>query len=143
MKPVQLETGEIVIKGRPDFANHEFGHTFAKTFPPFVFSVNGNALLVHKIAAVRMRWWEPYRKNGGQWLVRRSSPKMIAETVCGCNRFLEAKKTRTCRVPEPNALLCGRCHGEPATFGPHGEATKKRIPKAWAHVQLGCVVNGY
>jgi hypothetical protein len=53
------------------------------------------------------------------------------------------ERTRTCTIPEPDALLCGRCHGEPATFGKHGKATKAGVKRADAHVKLGCLVNGY
>jgi hypothetical protein len=41
----------------------------------------------------------------------------------------------TSEIPDRNAVLCGRCHGEPATF------SRKRvqsITKQWAHDHLGC-----
>ena len=128
-----------VIDGRPDFYNFGFGMTLAKKFPPYVFSVGMNAGLVHKVVRVELHWWVPIRS--GHQLGRLNRPRMIAHLACGEFRFLKAKYTRTCLIPNPEALLCGRCHGEPATFGKHGKA--RGMPRSEAHVKLGCVVQGY
>ncbi len=133
---------ENVIHGRPDFGNHGFGVTLAKTFPPYVFSVGANAGLVHKIVRVEIRWWVPGGHHG-ECLVKLQRPRMIAQLACGDFRFLQGSRSRTCLLPDPEALLCGRCHGEPATFGKHGEAIKKGISRQQANVKLGCVVKGY
>lgn len=135
---------EAVIYGRPDLeGNPDFGMTQAKAFPPYVFSVHGCAGLIHKVARVDLRWWSPSRSENGARLLKRRHPIMIARTVCNQTKFLEGARSRTCRVPEPDALLCGVCHGEPATFGKHGKATLEGIPRRVAHVKLGCVVKGY
>lgn len=129
----------VVINGRPDFQDHDFGVTSAKKFPPYVFSVSKNAALIHKVVSVEMRWYAPNYHN----LVRLKRPRMIANTACGEFRFLSGDKTRTCLVPAPDALLCGRCHGEVATFGKKGKATQLGITRQQANVKLGCVVKGY
>jgi hypothetical protein len=42
---------------------------------------------------------------------------------------------KMCIVPDPEAVLCGRCHGEWPTFSARRKA---RIKKRWAHDHLGC-----
>ena len=130
-----------VIYGRPDFANHGFGVTLAKKFPPYVFSIGANACLVHKVKRVEIRWWQV--AGHGEKLVKLTKPRMIAILACGEFRFLASDRTRTCMVPNPDAILCGRCHGELAPFGKHGTARKAGITVQQAHVKLGCVVKGY
>lgn len=134
---------EGVIPGRPDFCNFNYLTTNAKKFPPYVFSIRGGSALVHKVQCVRLRWWEPQRETRGQNLVKLRDPIVTAHTVCGMFYRLRSDRSRTCRVPSPDALLCGRCHGEPATFGKHGKGTREGIPRRVAHVKLGCVVAGY
>jgi len=130
---------DYVIDGRPDLRNHEFGITTASKHPPYVFSIRGASALVHKVARVRLHWFR--LAAGGDKLVRVNRPLAVADCVCGQFFRLEPEISRTCRVPEPDALLCGRCHGEPASFGKHGAARgAKRMD---AHIKLGCVVNGY
>lgn len=136
------EDTESVIDGRPDLEGQwGFGITEAKTFPPYVFSINGNACLVHKVQRVELHWWTPV--DGGRRLGRLRRPRLIAHTCCSQFMFLNGSKARTCRVPDADALLCGRCHGEAATFGKNGKGTKGRISRQAAHVKLGCVVKGY
>lgn len=132
---------EVVIEGRPDFADRRFGVVRAKKHPPYVFSVNANAVLVHKVAYVDMWWWKVDR--GGNQLRKLSRPVLIATSVCNYSFRLSGHKNRTCLIPSPDAVLCGRCHGEPASFGPNGRATKAKIKKPEAHVKLGCVVKAY
>lgn len=119
-----------------------FGVTRAKKFPPYVFSINGNALLVHRVAYVQISWWRISNTNYDM-LVKVLRPKMTAHTRCQQVKFLDSDRARTCVVPQPAALLCGACHGDAATFGRNGRGTKEGIAKQWAKAQLGCVVNGY
>jgi len=114
----------------------------AKKYPPYVFGIRGLSCLVHKILRVELHW---YRVGGhGEYLVKLKKPVMIATTTCQQSWRLEPTSSRTCHVPKPDALLCGRCHGEAATFGRDGGPSKKEgITRQEAHVKLGCVVTGY
>ncbi len=128
----------IVIEGRPDFGNWDFGVTHAKKFPKYVYSqAASNGCLIHKIASVELRWWEAEFDH----MVRRDKPKMIAHTVCGVSKFLTYGLRRgialTCAVPKPDAVLCGRCHGESPNF-------PRKSPESWikrraAKLKLGCI----
>lgn len=117
-----------------------FGVTTSHRHPAYVYSIGGNACLMHKVREVTIQWYAIVNMNR---LGRLKQPAMMAQTVCGMSKTLRAERTRTCHIPEPDALLCGRCHGEPATFGKHGSATKAGTKRAEAHVKLGCIVNGY
>lgn len=116
-----------------------FGVSTAARHPAYVYSINRNAGLMHKVRDVEIQWYALI--GGGHQMGRLKQPAMIAHTVCGCARLLIPKRSRTCAVPLPGSLLCGRCHGEPATFGKHGAA--KDVKRAEAHVKLGCIVAGY
>jgi hypothetical protein len=131
-----------VVRGRPDFQNHGFGVTLAKRYPPYVFSIRGVSCLVHKVARVELQWYR-VGKSGGSCLVRMKRPVQIAHTVCGFTTWLMGDTSRTCHIPNPDAVLCGRCHGELPSFGKHGAATKAGLKRQVAHVRLGCVVKGY
>ena len=74
---------------------------------------------------------------------RLKQPAMRAHTMCGYSFALTPNRSRTCHVPLPGAVLCGRCHGEPATYAGRRKRTKDGLTKQEAHVKLGCVVNGY
>lgn len=124
----------IVIDGRPDLPYSRFGVTRAKHFPKYVYSANKMGLLIHKIASVDLHWYIPIDK--GERLARLDKPRMIATTVCGQNKFLEPGRAHTCVMPEPSAVLCGRCHGEPATFRRDG---KNGMTKQYARDHLGCI----
>ena len=130
------------IEGRPDFTDHRFGITRAKTYPPYVFGVRGLSCLVHKVRYVELHWW---RVGGhrGECLVKLKRPVMIATTNCQQSFRLDGDASRTCHLPSPDALLCGRCQGEPATFPRRGPAKKSGLTRQEAHVKLGCVVKGY
>ncbi len=117
-----------------------FGRSTARRHPAYVYSINRNSCLMHKIVKVEIHWYAFV--NMGH-LGRLKRPAMIATTACGCSRPLLAERTRTCAIPLPGSILCGRCHGEPATFGKHGKGTLTGLKRAEAHVQLGCEVNGY
>ena len=123
----------IDIDGRPDFADPSFGKTYAKNFLPYVHSTSRHACLIHKVAFVEIRWYEGYN----QFMRHRDIPNVIANTVCGCSRFLTNgnKSAKMCKIPDPNAVLCGRCFGELPTFS---KRRTVRIKKQWAKDHLGC-----
>jgi hypothetical protein len=137
--PVLDNTAEVI--DRDSVNERTFGVSTSKRHPAYVYSINGNACLMHKVRDVQIQWYALVA--GGSMMSRLKQPAMIAHTVCGTSKMLTPDRSRTCHIPEPGALLCGRCHGEPATFGKHGKATKERIERRVAHVALGCVVNGY
>lgn len=133
-----------VIDGRPDLERGRgcsFGVTFAKRFPPYVYSTTRMGALVHRVLEVELHWYVPdYHR-----LIRRVSPLVIVRTHCDQVSFPKGRGTRkpsnasTCVVPSPDALMCGRCHGRPATFGWDGEATKLGITRKEANARLGCL----
>jgi hypothetical protein len=129
------------IDGRPDHQDHSFGVTLAKTFPPYVYGIRGVSCVVHKILRVELHWWRV--SDSGCRLVRMKRPVMIAITPCAQSFWLRVEVCRTCRVPNPDALLCGRCHGEISTFPKRGPARKTGETRQEAHIKLGCVVAGY
>ena len=134
--PVLDDTAPIIDR---DAVNERtFGVTQAKRHPAYVYAISKNAGLMHKVRDVMIQHYAIVSMGK---LGRLKTPAMIAHTVCGSSFPLLAERTRTCTVPEPDAILCGRCHGEPATFGKHG--AKRGMKRAEAHVKLGCIVNGY
>ena len=105
-------------------------YIYAKKFLPYVHSTGHNAMLIHKVASVRMFWGDD------------SKLTMIAETVCGMSKILAHHynkpgevKAKMCEIPDPSAVLCGRCHGELPTFS---KRRTIRIKKRWAKDHLGC-----
>lgn len=116
------------------------GRTFAKTFPPYVFSRRG--ALLHKLVEVELHWYQPVSNAPN---ARLEKPKALGRTACGMTFFLayggDTKKRahgQTCVLPKPDAVLCGRCNGDQPTFrrGPN------RTPAVtWrdAKAKLGCV----
>lgn len=126
---------------RDSVNDRTFGITETRRHPAYVYSINKNACLMHKVSYVEIHWHAFVA--GGSKLGRLKQPAMIAHTVCGGFRALTPDRSRTCHIPLPGSMLCGRCHGEPATFGKHGKGTKARIKRADAHVSLGCIVKGY
>lgn len=129
------------IIDRNSVNDRTFGVSKAERHPAYVYSVNRNACLMHKVAGVEIHWYALI--DGGDRMGRLKQPAMIARTVCGNSRSLTPTRSRTCHVPLPGSILCGRCHGEPATFGKHGKGTKAGLRRAEAHVTLGCITNGY
>lgn len=138
--PIDDENAKPIC-GRPDFQDHAYGITKAKKYPPYVFGIRGVSCLVHKILRVELHWWRV--AGHGEMLVKLKRPVMIAQANCAQSFRLEPRISRTCQLPKPDALLCGRCHGEGATFGKRGPAKKSGLTRQEAHVKLGCVVNGY
>lgn len=139
-QPIDDETAKPIM-GRPDHADHNFGVMRAKRHPPYVFSIRGASCLVHKVAYVDLHWWRV--SNGGHSLVKLKRPVLIAHTTCSMVFRLEGRTARTCLVPAPESLLCGRCHGDLATFGKDGAATAAGLTRHVAHLKLGCAVPGY
>jgi hypothetical protein len=120
-----------------------FGVTRATKHPAYVFSVNKNACLIHRIADVELHW---YALVDIKWMGRLLQPAAIARTVCGTHFSLRGERSRTCHVPNADALRCGPCHGEPRTFRrarQHGRVSADGVTREAAHVRLGCIVKGY
>lgn len=136
--PVLDESADVI--DRDSVNERTFGVTVAKRHPAYVYSINKNAALMHKVRDVEIQHYATVSMNV---LGRLKVPAMIAHTVCGMSRALTPDRSRTCTVPEPGSVLCGRCHGEPATFGKHGRAIREGIRRQDANAALGCVVNGY
>lgn len=122
---------------------HAYGVTLAKKYPPYVFSIRGVSCLVHKVQCVELHWWRI--AGHGDKLVKMKRPVMVARTCCSTWFMLMPTTARTCRIPAPDALLCGRCHGEGASFPKraNGKDYKHGLTRSEAHVKLGCVVQGY
>jgi hypothetical protein len=138
--PVLDESAEVI--DRDTVNERTFGVTTTRRHPAYVYSINRNAALMHKIRDVEIQWYALLGSSGSH-LGRLKQPAMIAHTVCGMSKALLPEKTRTCKVPEPDSVLCGRCHGEPATFGKHGAGTKAGLKRSEAYVKLGCIEAGY
>lgn len=138
--PVLDTSAPLVARRSVD--ERTFGVSKAKRYPAYVYAINRNAGLMHRVVDVELHWYA-FVGPGASQLGRLKQPAAIATTACGTSFPLVSRRTRTCTVPEPDALLCGRCHGELATFGKHGAATKAGITRQAAHVKLGCVVAGY
>lgn len=126
---------------RDSVDDRTFGVTKAQRHPAYVYSINKNACLMHKVREVELQWYALI--GAGHQMGRLKQPAAIAHTVCGVSRALMPERSRTCAVPLSGSVLCGRCHGEPATFGKHGNGTKAGLKRAEANVRLGCAVAGY
>jgi hypothetical protein len=134
--PVLDESAEVV--DRDSVNERRFGVSIAKRHPNYVFSVNKNACLMHKIGEVEIQHYAFIA--GGSKLGRLKQPAMIAHTVCGASFALTPERSRTCAVPLPDAVLCGRCHGQLPTFR---RSVASKAAKIAARVKLGCEVAGY
>ena len=132
-----VEAMGVIKIPRPSPDNWDFGITYAKKHPPYVYSANGMGVLIHKVREVSLHWWE-YNMD---FLIRREDPVIIAETVCGMNKRIEngRMKSAMCAVPRPDATFCGRCHGLPANFprkNPNSKAARAEAKK-----KLGCIMS--
>lgn len=137
--PVLEESAPLVDR---DAVNDcTFGVTRTRRHPAYVYSVNKNACLMHKVANVEIHWFALVA--GGRQLGRLKQPAMIAHTVCGVARILTPDRSRTCHVPLPHSILCGRCHGNGSVFPKRGRSFREGLTRQEANVRLGCVVNGY
>ena len=110
--------------------------TVAKRFLPYIHSISGNAKLVHRVLSVELRW---YWWDAEGYFGRQVSPRMIAFTMCG--QMFHEGRARLCAEPKSEALLCGRCHGQPPLFGkssPERLAGRRAFRKAMrdAHRRL-------
>lgn len=125
---------EIIIKGRPDFHIKNYGITKAKKFPPYVYSTNANGALIHQVRSVDLRWYDV--ANGGHDLKWRHNPRMSINTKCGQRFFASKGNANVCELPNPDAVMCGRCEGKQANFrkGKYSEERKA------ANKKLGCLV---
>jgi hypothetical protein len=130
----------IDVMGRPDHncylpEEKQWWWTEAKTFKPLVHGSSHNCCLVHKVARVKLRWYDGYYS----YMRRRDHPCAIAETVCGQYFFLNVPKkgAKMCELPAPDAVQCGRCNGELPTFS---KRRKVQIKRQWAKDHLACVV---
>ena len=125
---------QIIIHGRPDFADKRFGHTTVKKFPKYVYSSNGNGLLIHKVLRVEARWYDVVPAG----LLRRHTPHLTAISVCGQYFYINHGKGYgvACEMPKPDAVLCGRCHGTGPVFRKNPVDIEKRRD---AHRKLGCI----
>jgi hypothetical protein len=120
---------------RPHPDNWGFGVTRAKKFAPYVYSANGMGCLIHKVQEVELHWWE----YSWDRLIRREAPVMIARTICGMSKRIEAgrMKAAMCAVPKLDAVMCGKCHGQPANF-PRNKP-ESREQRRIAKRNLGCM----
>lgn len=134
--------GEIIYPGRPDFVDHGWGVTYAKSFPQYVYSLGRNGALIHKVNYVSIRWW----RGSMDRMIRLRKPCIIAETICGMAKFVQTDEQQYrsnrlrasfCEIPKPDAVLCGRCHGEHTNFPRKDPTAKERLKLA--KVKLGCI----
>ena len=128
----------IDYMGRPDLncilpRESRWWITKAKRHMPYVHSTSRNACLIHKVASVQLRWYD----GAYDFMRRREKPSICANCVCGQTIYLNNGKRsgKMCEIPDPNAVLCGRCHGEIATFSLNRTV---RIKRRWAKDHLGC-----
>jgi hypothetical protein len=136
--PVLDDTVPLV--DRDQVNERTFGVTTTRRHPRYVYSVRANSCLMHRIVEVEIQW---YAFVGINSIGRLKQPAMIAHTACGMSKALTPDRSRTCAVPLPGSALCGRCHGEPATFGAQGAGAKAGLSRQAAGVRLGCEVAGY
>ncbi len=132
----------VPLVDRHSVNERTFGVSYAKTHPEYVFGIRGVSCLVHKVSYITIRW---YGFVSMTHLARFKRPRMIANTNCQQFFELDPDKARTCEIPSPDALLCGRCHGKGATFPKraNGRDRERGLTRQEAHVRLGCVIQGY
>lgn len=132
--------GEITYPGRPDFSDHEWGVTYAKDFPQYVYSLGRNGQLIHKVSYVSIRWW----RGSFDKMIRLRKPCIIAETVCGMSKFIQTESAKDrmrasfCEIPKADAVVCKRCAGEALSTFPRKDPTSKERQRI-AKVTLGCI----
>lgn len=135
-----------VIWGRPDLDWYRSDRstpqpmiTRAKRFPKYAYGRIGFAMLIHKIAYVDLRWYEV--GSGGGFLYRINKPHMTAHCNCGEMVYIDSTKGNVCEIPAPDAVLCGRCHGEGPVW-PKNRQVEGKPTKKEAKVRIGCVARG-
>ncbi len=132
-----LEDGATLID-RDAVNERTFGKTVARRHPAYVYSTSRQAALMHRVDRVEIHH---YAIVGMSKIGRLKVPAMIAITVCGGIHKLRGTRSRTCTVPLPGAVLCGRCHGQAATFGKGGALEGQK--RTQFGPRLGCEVAGY
>lgn len=142
--------GELRTVGRPDFrgGGMEWATTRAKRHPKYVYGTK-QGLLLHEIAKMELQWWQ-LSGNGHYWR-RVKSPRVYYTTKCGMNFFgpdpespykKDANgKATVCELPKPDAVLCGRCKGEPPIFAKGSQPKPGGPTRQEARARIGCVVN--
>lgn len=134
-----LDTSVPLLK-RDSVNERTFGVSRSKRHPAYVYSINKNAGLMHRVERVDIHWYAIVGPIGSR-LGRLKQPAMIAQTVCRASFALLPHRVRTCRIPFEDSILCGRCHGEPASFGKNGKHAGMKRQEA--NVKLGCIEAGY
>jgi hypothetical protein len=123
-----------IVKGRPDFEDHNFGKTKAKKHPKYVYGSNYGCL-IHEISYVEFQWYE--FKMGH--CVRLDSPKITASTRCGMFFFVSncrsRGKAKVCEIPKEDAILCKACQKQGRNFPKNKEW---EVSKQDAKTRLGC-----
>jgi hypothetical protein len=118
----------------PRWGKEEKEYTLVKKHPPFVYGTSRNACLIHKIREVRLRWWTT--SSDGHHLVRLQTPRMTAETNCSMWFQLNSGNGATCAMPNPDAVLCAKCHGLGVNF-PKGR--QHLVSRAIAKINKSCI----
>jgi hypothetical protein len=127
----------IDYPGRPDHSclpeSKQFWVKRVKKHLPYAHGKFGSSFLIHKVAYVTATWYE----GRYSYMRRLENPKLIAHCICGRFIFLTNGKRsgKMCSLPDPNAVLCGTCHGQLPTFS---KRRILRIKKRWAKDHLGC-----
>jgi hypothetical protein len=119
----------------PRWGKEEREYVIAKSRHAYAYSTGANSCLVHKISYLRLRWWTC--GPGGEYLVRLQSPVIFAVTNCQHWLSVGGTKAKICAIPNPDAVLCARCHGEGVNFPRDRE---HKVSKRIAKVKLGCVL---
>lgn len=130
--------GQVMVIGRPDLVDHSFGQTKLKRFAPYVYSRLGG-MLVHRVREVVAQWYDPAPPLGEN-LIRLESPRLTYVTNCGqwfYGGVEREKRAQTCRIPQEQAVLCGRCDGTGPVFG--RGLHERMVTRADARKRLGCV----
>jgi hypothetical protein len=141
--------GEIRTVGRPDFIDHDWGRTVAKRMPTYVYATR-QGLLLHKVSEMTFYWWK-LGPNGKYW-IRRTSPRITYHSICGQFFFghdpepeykrQEGRRSVVCEMPNPDAVLCGRCHGRTPTFAKGNQPKAGGPTRHEARARLGCMMSG-
>lgn len=127
----------------PDRYDPALGRTILKRHPPYVHGARG--MLLHEVREVEL-WWYDFALSG-TGLVRLKSPRMIIRTKCDQTFFGQSplargtkQRAKTCQLPKPGAVLCGRCRGEGPVFARGCKPGRSGIDRHEARARLGCVM---
>jgi hypothetical protein len=138
----RFRTRRSRTNGRPDFKDHNYGKSWLKRFPPYVYSLLGG-MLIHRVLRVEAQWYEPASPYG-ECLERLESPRLTIHAACGqvfyAGTGKRARRSQTCVLPKPGAVPCGRCVGTGPVFG-RGLA-ELTVLRRDARRRIGCVMDG-